>query len=87
MQKKKKKWVTEFRVPVSDPNIRVVLAQYPTRIRSYSIRVLSVSVPNIKIPESVFEKTGIYTIRIRYLTGIPDLFSLLARLVVVLGRG
>jgi hypothetical protein len=35
---------------------RVVLAPYPTRIRSFSIRVLPVSVPNIKIPESVSEK-------------------------------
>jgi hypothetical protein len=35
---------------------RVVLAPYPTRIRSYSIRVLPVSVPNIKLPEPVSEK-------------------------------
>jgi hypothetical protein len=34
----------------------VVLAPYPTRIRSYSIRVLPVSVPNIKLPEPVSEK-------------------------------
>jgi hypothetical protein len=34
----------------------VVLAPYPTRIRSYSIRVLPVFVPNIKLPESVSEK-------------------------------
>jgi hypothetical protein len=69
MQKKKK------RVPVSDPNIRVVLVPYPAWIKSYSTRVLPVFVPNIKIPESVSEKTGIYTIRIRYPTGIPDPFS------------
>jgi hypothetical protein len=56
---------------------RVVLIPYPTRIRSYSIRVLPVSVPNIKIPESVSEKLGICTICIRYPTGIADLFSLL----------
>jgi hypothetical protein len=54
---------------------RVVLVPYPTRIRSYSIRILPVSVSNIKIPESVSEKTGICTIRIRYSTGIPDPFS------------
>jgi hypothetical protein len=35
---------------------RVFLVPYTTRIRSYSIRVLPVSVPNIKIPESVSEK-------------------------------
>jgi hypothetical protein len=35
---------------------RVVLAPYLTRIRSYSIRVLPVSVLNIKLPESVSEK-------------------------------
>jgi hypothetical protein len=35
---------------------RVVLAPYPTRIRSYSIRVLPLSVPNIKLPKSVSEK-------------------------------
>ena len=58
---------------------RVVLVPYPTQIRSYSIRVLPVSIPNIKIPESVSEKTGICTTRIRYPTGIPDLFSPLQR--------
>jgi hypothetical protein len=44
MQKKKKR-VPEFRVPVSDPNIRVFTGSplYPTRIRSCSIRVLLVS--------------------------------------------
>jgi hypothetical protein len=47
---------------------RVVLASYPTLIRSYSIRVLPVSVPNIKLPESVFgtrirpEYPGIYRV-------------------------
>jgi hypothetical protein len=35
---------------------RVVLAPYPTQIRSYSIRVLPVSVLNIKLSESVSEK-------------------------------
>jgi hypothetical protein len=35
---------------------RVVLAPYPTRIRSCTIRVLLVSVPNIKILVSVSEK-------------------------------
>jgi hypothetical protein len=54
---------------------RVVLAPYPTRIRSFNIRVLPVSVPNIKIPEFVSEKTGICTIRIWYPMGIPDPFS------------
>jgi hypothetical protein len=48
------------RVPEFRPNYlgiyRVVLAPYPTRIQSFSIRVLPVSVPNIKIPESVSEK-------------------------------
>jgi hypothetical protein len=32
---------------------RVVLTPYPTQIRSFNIRVLPVSIPNIKIPESV----------------------------------
>jgi hypothetical protein len=73
MQNKKKR-VLEFQVPVSDLNIRVVLAPYPTRIRSCSIRVLPVSAPNIKIPEFVTEKMGICTICIRYLTDIPDPF-------------
>jgi hypothetical protein len=35
---------------------RVVLTPYLTRIRSYSIRVLPVSVPNIKLPKSVSKK-------------------------------
>jgi hypothetical protein len=35
---------------------QVVLAPYPTRIRSYSIWVLPVSIPNIKLLESVSEK-------------------------------
>jgi hypothetical protein len=69
---KNKKWVLEFRVLVSDPEYpgiyRVVLVPYPTRIRSYSIRVLPVSVPNIKIPGFISEKTGICTIRIWYPT-------------------
>jgi hypothetical protein len=43
MQKKKKR-VPEFRISISDPNIRVLLL---------------VSVPNVKTPESVFEKTDI----------------------------
>jgi hypothetical protein len=54
---------------------RVVLAPYRTQIRNYSIRILPISVPNIKIPESVSEKTDIYTISIRYPTGILDPFS------------
>jgi hypothetical protein len=54
---------------------RVVIAPYPIRIRSFSIRVLPVSVPNIKIPESVSEKTGICTIRTWYPTGISDPYS------------
>jgi hypothetical protein len=45
------------RIRLEYPGIfRVVLAPYPTRIQSYSIRVLPVSVPNIKLPESVSEK-------------------------------
>jgi hypothetical protein len=51
---------------------RVVLVSYLTRIWSCSIRV---SVPNIEIPESVSEKMGICTIRIRYPTSILDPFS------------
>jgi hypothetical protein len=35
---------------------RVLLTPYPTRVRSCTIRVLSVFVLNIKIPESVSEK-------------------------------
>jgi hypothetical protein len=74
MQKKKKR-VPEFRVPISDTNIRVVLVPYPNRIRSYSIRVLPVTIPNIKITEFVSEKTIICTICIWYPTDIPDPFS------------
>jgi hypothetical protein len=66
---------------------RVVLAPYPTRIRRYSIRVLLVSVPNIKILLFVSEKTGIYTIRIWYPTGIPDPFSPLSLMHVVCALG
>jgi hypothetical protein len=78
MQKKKK---TGTRIPGTRirpeyPGIyRVVLTPYPTRIWSCTIRVLPVSVPNIKIFVSVSEKTGICTIRIEYPTGIPDPFS------------
>jgi hypothetical protein len=78
MQKKRK---TSTRIPGTrirpeySSIYRVVLAPYSTRIRSYSIRVLPISVPNIKLPESVSEKTGICTIRIRYPTGIPNPFS------------
>jgi hypothetical protein len=76
---KKEKTGTRFpdtRIRPEYPGIyRVVLVLYPTRIRSYSIRVLPVSVPNIKIHESVSEKMGICTICIRYPTGIPDPFS------------
>jgi hypothetical protein len=70
-------WIPGTRIRPEYPGIyRVVFVPYPTRIRSYSIRVLSVSVLNIKIPESVSENTGICTIRIRYPTGIPpDPFS------------
>jgi hypothetical protein len=78
MQKKKKR-VPEFRGTRIRPEYqgiyRVVLVSYPTRIRSYSVRVLPVYVTNIKIRESVSEKTGICTTRIRYPTGIPDPFS------------
>jgi hypothetical protein len=51
MQKKKKR-VPEFR-PEYSGIYRVVLALYPTRIWSCTIRVLPVSVPNIKISVSV----------------------------------
>lgn len=59
---------------------RVVLALYP--IRTCTIRVLPICVPGIKIPESVYEITGIYTIRIQYLMGIPDLFPPLDRAII-----
>ena len=69
---KKKKWVPEFRVPRIRPEYpgiyRVVLAPYPTRIWSYNIRVLPVSVPNIKLPESVSEKNGY----LHYPYPVPD---------------
>jgi hypothetical protein len=48
-------------------------------VSHYSIRVLPVSVPNIKLPEPVSEKTGICTTHIRYPTGILDSFSPLQR--------
>jgi hypothetical protein len=86
MQKKKK---TGTRIPGTRirpeyPGIyRVVFAPYLTRIRSCIIRVLLVSVPNIKIHESVSKKTGICTIRIRYTAGIPDPFSSLSKLVPI----
>jgi hypothetical protein len=69
MQKKKKTGTrisgTRIR-PEYSGIYRVVLALYPSRIRSYTIRVL---------PVSVSEKTCICTIRIRYPAGIPDPFS------------
>jgi hypothetical protein len=49
MQKKKKR-VSKFWVPEYPGIYRVVLAPYLTQIRSCTIRVLPVSVPNIKIP-------------------------------------
>jgi hypothetical protein len=56
MQEKKKR-VPGTRIRPKYPGIfRVVLDPYPTQIRSYSIRVLPVSVPNIKLPESISEK-------------------------------
>jgi hypothetical protein len=70
MQKKKKK--TGTRIPGTHirheyPGIyQVVLVPYPTRIRSCTIRVLPVSVPNIKIPVSVSEKWSRISTRIRY---------------------
>jgi hypothetical protein len=39
--------------PYLTPNIWVVTALYPTQIRSYTIRILSVFVLNIKIAKSV----------------------------------
>jgi hypothetical protein len=51
MQKKEKTGtrIPGIRIRPEYPGIyRVVLAPYPTRIRSYTIRVLPVSVPNIK---------------------------------------
>jgi hypothetical protein len=42
--------------PIYPSIFRLVLAPYLTRIQSYSIRVLPVSAPNIKLPESVSEK-------------------------------
>jgi hypothetical protein len=54
---------------------RVILAPYPIRIRSYTIRVLPVSVPNIKIPVSVSEKWSRISTRIRYPFRVPYPFS------------
>jgi hypothetical protein len=68
MQKKKK------RIPEYSCIYRVVLAPYPTRIRSCTIQVLPVSVSNIKIVESVSEKTNIYTIHIQYRRVYPICF-------------
>jgi hypothetical protein len=58
MQKKKKGTrIPGTRIRPEYPGIyRVVLAPYLIRIQSCSIRILLVSVPNIKIPESVSEK-------------------------------
>lgn len=58
----------------------VVLALYP--IQTCTIRVLPLCVPGIKIPESVYEKMGIYTIRIQYPMGIPDPFPPLDRAII-----
>ena len=78
-QEKKRKRVSEHQVPVSvsiyPGSYRVLLAPYPTRIRWPTIRVLPVSVLDKKIPVSISEKTGIFTIRILYTLGIPDPFS------------
>jgi hypothetical protein len=74
MQKKKKR-VPKLRVPVSDPIIRVFTGS-PLSVSDPNPKLhypgITVSVPNIKILESVSEKTGICTIRIWYPTGIPD---------------
>jgi hypothetical protein len=60
MQEKR---VPEFRVLVSDPNPKLQYAGI-TRIR-----------PEYKNTRICIRKTDICTIRIRYPTGIPDLFS------------
>jgi hypothetical protein len=52
-----------------------------TQIWRYTIQVPvpQVSVPNIKIPKSVSEKTGIFIIYIWYPMGILDMFSTLLK--------
>jgi hypothetical protein len=78
MQKKEK---TGTRIPGTRirpeyPGIyRVVLAPYPTRIRRCTIRVLSISVPNIKILVSVSEKWSRISTRIWYPFQVPCPFS------------
>jgi hypothetical protein len=71
--------VPAYRVSVSYPEVagsyRVLAITYPTRIRLSSIRVLSVSDPPEKYPYPVSEKTGSFSIRIRYPAGNPVPFS------------
>jgi hypothetical protein len=56
---------------------RVVLAPYLTQIRSCTIRVLLVSVPNIKILVLVSEKWSRISTRIGYPFRVPCPFSTL----------
>jgi hypothetical protein len=63
------------RVPVSARGCRVFTGYCSSRIRDDSIRVVPVSVPNIKLPVSVSEKTSRISIRIRYPVRVPDPFS------------
>jgi hypothetical protein len=63
MQKKKTGTrISGTRIRPEYPGIfQIVLASYLSQIQSYSIRLLAVSVPNIKLSESVSGKTDIYT--------------------------
>jgi hypothetical protein len=54
---------------------RVIGILYPSCIRRHLIRVVSVSVPNLKIPVFVSEKASRINIRIRYPNRVPDPFS------------
>jgi hypothetical protein len=63
---------TGTRIRPEYPDIyQVVLASYPTRIRSCGIRVLLVSVLNRKIPESVSEKNRY----LHYSYPVPNVYT------------
>ena len=76
---KKENGYPNTRYPYPYPFIRVVTGYCSLRIRPVSGGLLSEYYPYPswikKIPVSISEKTGIFTIRILYTPGIPDPFS------------
>jgi hypothetical protein len=86
MQKKTGTRIPGTRIRPEYPGIyRVVLALYPTRIRSYTIRVLPVSVLNKKNTCTHIRKWSRISTHIRYPFRVPYPFSPLT-LPHLLGR-